>query len=119
MKNVLLLSVVAISFSLNAQMGFTPNKGQFADQNGHYADHVLFKACGTGPGIFVTDQGLTYVFTKKNETRQGDEPAVTSTEWSSIAMQLIGADIRRENVVTENELPGISNYYYAHCPQGI
>src|SRR6185436_17126032 len=39
--------------------------------------------------------------------------------WSKLEMKLESASIQKENVVVENELPGFSNFYYAHCPQGI
>lgn len=128
MKQLLLFAVTFCLFSFaNAQMpanvglGFTPNLGQFADQEGKPADNVLFKACGTGPGIFVTTSGLTYVFERSNAVseQQRENGEVGSVDWSAIHMTLVGADIRQENVVMENELPGLNNYYYPHCPDGI
>lgn len=128
MKHTLLFATALSLFTVaNAQMpasrglGFTPNHGQFADQEGKPADNVLFKSCGTGPGIFVTTTGLTYVFEQSNTALiSREEEAVNRTvEWSAIHMELVNASIRPENIVTEEELPGVSNYYYAHCPQGI
>lgn len=118
MKHVLLLAAISATITVHAQMGFTPNEGQFADQEGNPANTVLFKACGAGPGIFVTTEGLTYVFTQKREAENREE-GVSSTDWSAIRMQLVNADIRKENVTMEDELAGVSNYYFAHCPQGI
>lgn len=104
----------------NAQTGFTPNLGQFVDQEGKPAANVLFKATGTGPGIFITTEGLTYVFTQKREARVTDPDAMTAMiDWSAIHMNLVGASIRRENIILEDELPGVTHYYYPHCPNGI
>ena len=47
-------------------MGFEENKGQLADENGNPLPNVLFKSRGTGPGIYITTSGLTYVFVKQN-----------------------------------------------------
>lgn len=122
MKHFLLLSATVLGFNVaNGQMGFTPNQGQFANQEGKPVDNVLFKACGTGPGIFITTTGLTYVFEQKREELvvDRDEVTVGTVDWSAIHMNLIGANIRPENVVMEDEVPGVTNYYYPHCPDGI
>lgn len=122
MKRILLFTASLLGFScVNAQMGFTPNQGQFADQSGKPTDNVLFKAEGTGPGIFVTTNGLTYVFEQSRTETVNDRDEVTTRriDWSAIHMDLVGATILKENIVVEDELAGVSNYYYAHCPQGI
>src|ERR1044072_6961395 len=108
---VLFASALFILCTASAQMGFTPNQGQFADQAGNPADKVLFKACGSGPGIFVTTSGLSYVFTEKKATRSTENDDIAAPrQWAAIHMNLVGADIRRENIVMEDELPGVSNY---------
>ncbi len=122
MKHLLLLSAAVLAFDVaNAQTGFTENLGQFKNQEGKPADNVLFKASGTGPGIFITTNGLTYLFEQKRDELVVDRDEVTTStiDWSAIHMNLIGADIRKENVVMEDELMGVKNYYYAHCPNGI
>lgn len=121
MKNMLPVAAMLMALGVQAKMGLTPNQGQFTNQEGKPATNVLFKSCGTGPGIFVTTSGLTYVFEQKREAAAParDESTKAIYDWSAIHMNLVGADIRRENIVMEDELPGVSNYYYAHCPQGI
>ena len=122
MKHFLLTSAAVLGFCIaNAQTGFTPNQGQFANQEGKPAYNVLFKACGTGPGIFVTTSGLTYLFEQSRTelTIDRDETIPRTMDWSAIHMELVGASILKENIVVEDELPGVYNYYYAHCPQGI
>ena len=121
----LILTSVALSAALfaKAEIGFTQNLGQFTDQTGKPANYVLFRSYGTGPAIFVTSTGLTYVFEHRinEELSEADVEAGKKNqfEWSSISMELIGATILSENVVVEDQLPGVSNYYYAHCPNGI
>jgi hypothetical protein len=102
------------------EMGFEENKGQLVDENGTPLSNVLFRSRGTGPGIYITTSGLTYVFAKQEamQARNNDE-AHAPVSWSKIEMNLSNASIKKENIVCENELPGHSNFYYAHCPNGI
>ena len=46
------------------QLEFVENKGQLKNTEGKPADNVLFKASTKGCDIYITDKGLTYVFTK-------------------------------------------------------
>lgn len=104
------------------QIGFEENKGQLADQNGNLLPQVLFKSLGTGPQIYVTTAGLTYIFASLESVSVCDlenDPANVRMNWSKLEMNLEGASIQKENVVTEQALPGYSNFYYAHCPLGI
>jgi hypothetical protein len=99
------------------EMGFLENKGQLADENGKPLPQVLFKATGTGPAIYITTSGLTWIFEEKLAVADEGSPAQTS--WSKIEMELKSASILPENVMMEAALPGCSNFYYPHCPQGI
>ncbi len=115
--SALLLMVSASFFAGNpvkSQIAFRENKGQVAGADGKPVNEVLFKATGTAPDIFVTTSGITYVFYKKTS---GAENA--KTNWSKIEMLLQGASIKVENIKTENVLTSASNFYYAHCQQGI
>jgi hypothetical protein len=94
-------------------MGFIENKGQEKAP-------VLFKVSGTSQGVYVTNYGLAYVFCVSEPANvPGERADDRKVEWSKLEMQLLGADIRRENIITEHPLPGYSNYYYAHCPEGV
>lgn len=122
MKHTLLSFFASLFFlSANAGIGFTPNLGQYADQNGTPAEQVLFRSVGTGPSIFVTTSGLTYMFLHRDEQHVMDpeENPAAPVQWSAIHMELAGAVIRPENVIMENALPGVSNFYYPHCREGI
>jgi len=96
------------------RIGFTENKGQICDQDGKPVPQVLFQLTGSGKKLYVTNEGLTYVFAKK-ESCEGPK----LMPWSKLEMKLAGAEISAANVQCEFPLPGYSNYYYAHCPQGI
>jgi hypothetical protein len=102
-------------------VGFTENKGQFADQDGKPVPQLMFRgSVNHGPGVFITTSGLTYIFTEGAQVRGEDaEPVLRSRAWSRIDMKLEGAEIRPENVIMDEPVAGCSNYYLAHCPQGI
>ena len=125
-KNLLLfLAVPSLFFGGNpikSTFAFQENKGQVAGADGQSATDVLFKARGTAPGIFVTTSGITYVFYSKENIagESADENSASyKMNWSKIEMQLEGANIKPENIKTEKLLPGVCNFYYAHCPQGV
>lgn len=105
--------------SAYSQMGFEENKGQLADKNGNLLPDVLFKSSGTGPGIYITTSGLTYVFVQHAPVANKSDESSSIINWAKIDMKLINASIKKENIVCENATPGFSNFYYAHCPQGI
>lgn len=129
MKNFTILAALLLSTAVWAgneqataqeRVGFTENKGQVADDGGHLRSEVLFKVSGVQPGIYITTSGITYVFPQRrpHATEEGI-PADNQIEWSKLTMRLEGAQLSKENIVTEDALPGVSNYYYAHCPQGV
>jgi hypothetical protein len=106
---------------VKSQIAFRENKGQIAGANGKPATQVLFKATGTAPGIYVTTSGITYVF---YQNLLGAENKSTGQKtggyyWSKIEMFLQGANIKTENIKTENALPSVANFYLPHCEQGI
>lgn len=105
----------------NTEMGFVENKGQLTDQDGNPVPDVFFKSEGTGPAIYITSKGLTYVFDMPGEIVSGKEEEASKVRmnWAKVNMLLEGAHIRKENIVCEDELPGYSNFYYPHCPMGI
>jgi hypothetical protein len=119
-SSMLVSAVVFAGTSTNA--GFTENKGQYADQDGQLVPQVLFHgSMSNAPGVFITEKGLTYIFTKNGSKNMDPaaEPTLTMQPWSRMDMELQGANIQKKNVVVEEQVPGYSNYYLAHCPQGV
>ncbi|HET6990449.1 MAG TPA: SBBP repeat-containing protein, partial [Bacteroidia bacterium] len=134
MKKTLLLSVLLLStmgfvFAQKptvtqtspgqTEIGFVENKGQLADHKGNLLPDVLFQSSGTGPQIYITTSGLTYIFHQHTSVVADKDEKNTPVNWSKIEMQFQGTSIRKENIVVENPIPGYSNFYYANCPQGI
>ncbi len=124
---------------------FIENKGQMTDLQGGYSPvenradkcvadmNLLFKASGNGTDMYVTTWGLSYVFTKtekaiipqlsgsKNIPVHGihSENESVSVQYCRADMELVGADIRKENVIKEGESEDHTDYYLPQCPDGL
>jgi gliding motility-associated-like protein len=114
---------------------FIENKGQITDMQGKPATFVMFKAEAPGVTLYVTQQGLTYQFIQSEKEDQKEELQEKIHEFrkrqtkiknkgheyrcSRIDMQLMGASIRKENMLTEKPSVHHYNYFLSHCPEGI
>ncbi len=111
-------------------LSFQENKGQMADIKANPVPYVLYKAEAPDLNIWITTSGITYQFfkVKENEERErktgreietGEEENI-KCEWHRVDMLLKDADIRKENIITENDVTqGKVNFYLGHCPYGI
>ncbi|HTF06212.1 MAG TPA: SBBP repeat-containing protein, partial [Bacteroidia bacterium] len=106
---------------------FIENKGQMTDMNGKTIPSVFFQTSSPGVDVYLRDSGLTYVFTRII-TDPGNSPAKgktatgvqTKKEWGRLDMILEGSSISRAQIVTGAPAgQGYTNYYHAHCPDGI
>ncbi len=112
---------------------FTENKGQMTDLQGNAVSSLLFKASAGGTDMYITTSGLSYVFTKTEKqvmpqlssstTLRGrnmhGENESTTMQYCRADMELVGADIRKENIIKENESEDRTDYYLAHCSDGV
>ena len=95
---------------------------------------MLFKTSFGNCDIYITDKGLSYVFLKyeedeeKGKKKKDFEPKFGKREqeenkkvsYYRLDMDLVGASIDKTNIIKEAESKqGHSNYFYAHCPEGI
>jgi len=111
---------------------FTENRGQMMDLQGKPVDNLLFRGNGSGVDVYITTSGLSYVFNKvkrkeivspDSPSRQVHAPNIKdeefTTDYCRADMELLGAEIKKENIVKESESEDRSDYYLAHCPAGI
>ncbi|MFZ4400626.1 MAG: SBBP repeat-containing protein [Bacteroidales bacterium] len=132
----------------NQPLAFIENKGQFTTTDGNAADYVLFKTTYGNCDIYITTEGLSYVFVKREggrkksedgsqesedkrkeseaDKRRKDEFGASENEdakkvsYYRLDMKLEGANIDKANILKEQPgKQGHYNYFYAHCPQGI
>jgi len=85
-------------------LGFSLNRGQINKE-------ALIYSKGPGFNVYITEKGLSFVmfsFEKEN-----------IKVWR-IDYDLIGGNIKKENIVFENEIPNYyENYYTQYAPDGI
>lgn len=121
---------------------FTPNQGQIVDMEGKLRPDILYNGSGAGADIYIRKTGLSYVYSNTGEVMRrldGElEEAEKSGRMAETGEQNLKEELMqtanikvhrvdmnfagcRDNVSTfnEDETAGISNYYYAHCPNGI
>jgi len=109
--------------SRSQRISFEENKGQMTDQDGKPSNDLYFKTNAGSADVYVTRWGLSYVFmqAEKQTIPQlgpgGKEN--TSVKYCRADMELVGADIKKENCIKEFESHDRSDYYLSHCPRGI
>lgn len=111
---------------------FVENKGQYTYTNGQMANNVLFKTSFGNCDIYVTTEGLSYVFVKFEEEKKGskennkenkfdDNKETNKKAWYyRLDMKFEGAKIDKTKIIKELEgNQGHYNYFYPHCSDGI
>ncbi|MCC6372300.1 MAG: SBBP repeat-containing protein [Bacteroidia bacterium] len=109
----------ALDLLKNQTVEFMENKGQMKDVAKNPVPSVLFKAEAPGVDLYLTKTGLTYVFVDYKEVKDEDsekeigekkaeETIVASCE--RMNMELVGAQIKPENIVKEEQGAAVWNY---------
>lgn len=112
--------LMASHLKQNQPVQFIENKGQMTDMNGNSVPFVLFKVETPGLNMYITEQGLTYMFFESVENLETNiDHQSTDFNWAKINVELKGSHIKRENIKTEGTSSSVNNYYLAHCPNGI
>ncbi|MBI2269240.1 MAG: SprB repeat-containing protein [Bacteroidetes bacterium] len=111
-------------------VGFIENKGQLLNSKGEIANNVLYSLTFKGLNIFITNTGLRYAFTKREEKEEEDicnnaiqlpgDRKKRRMEISIIDMELEGASISKDKIVKGALIEtGRIDYYTGYFPQGI
>ncbi|PLW91785.1 MAG: hypothetical protein C0592_14100 [Marinilabiliales bacterium] len=116
-----------ISFTpkANTQTGFVPNNGQLTNHKGEAVPDVYFAFSTHDLNMWICKTGLVcqvkkYTEEPKNDTKTGENTEDNiSVTWERFDIDLLNANIKKENIITENPNDVEFNYYYAHCPNGI
>jgi hypothetical protein len=90
--------------------GFAGNRGQLSEK-------VLLYSKNSNFNIYITKEGLSFVIYANEKTENQKEPKIL---YSRIDYELIGGNIKKENIVFENEIPNYyENFYNENTPYGI
>jgi hypothetical protein len=115
------------------QVLFTENKGQMRDVNHKPVPFVLFRAEAPGMNVYITDEGLTYVFVKPEKAvndfpneRKGRrdispfaEESNMSAQYAWINVHLKDAHISTEHINREGVSSAHFNFFNENCPGGV
>jgi len=107
-----------ISASEKLYLGFSSNRGQINKE-------ALIYSKGPGFNVYITEKGLSFVmfsFEKENLEipKIDNKPIKENIKVWRIDYDLIGGNIKKENIVFENEIENYyENYYTQYAPDGI
>jgi PKD repeat protein len=123
-------------------MMFAQNKGQLIDMTQHLRPDILFKGEGGGADVYLRKTGITYVLSNEKKVLHEIDESVEERQHSGkitvqqakklkqeleqnafIKLHRIDVDFLNGNpnakIVEADQVEGITNYYYSHCPDGI
>jgi len=95
-------------------MGFEENKGQFIDEKGNYVEDYFYRFKTKDANIYLGKNGITYLLFKSAGEHKPHKKGVLAQDsvlFSRVDIDLLGASIKKENIIAENELVFFSNYY--------
>lgn len=135
MKNYLLRAIIAV-FILYLQplisiAGFVPNKGQVADKNGKARPDVLFTFDTPNARLFFKKDRIVYaLFRMEHVENERSREFLEKGDIEAAKFASLRIFEQRIDMVFEGALPNPeivyqapngdrTNYYFAHCPQGI
>jgi len=95
-------------------IGFVENKGQIRDSKGAHRPDVLFTAQFNGATAYFKTDAISYVF--HQNTTQGGEVISSKSMRSDVVFRNANT---RARIITENQQPGLRNYYNPANPKGI
>lgn len=92
--------------------GFLKNGGQVRDLSGKPCPQVLYSASIQKSNVYLTDKGLVYGFYKYESEpidrqdeffiKGAETSKISKGEYARLEMNLIGASIKKENIIEEN-----------------
>jgi len=101
------------------QVSFTENKGQVADMSGNLRNDILFQGSDKHCKIYLRNSGISYVIGKtqyKNELESDPDSAIVNLHRIDLEFK----NANKTNVVSTDGISNsYTNYYLAHCPDGI
>ncbi len=103
---------------IKENIGFEMNLGQVRDLEGNPANALLFFAKLPNCGIFITENGVSYLLYQRPNPEPEDFKDQRNN-YARIDLELVDAMISRWQVEYQEPLPGYSNSYLPSCPDGL
>lgn len=123
----LLLTFIILNNSLYSQnKAFYENKGQIGNYDLETDNSVIYYNSNDNPNVFFLNDKVTFVFFKECEKNQRKNPlSYSQYQQSDKEISIFRIDLKFDNINKDCLLKAnckeqqYSNYYLAHCPQGI
>ncbi|MFA6232961.1 MAG: fibronectin type III domain-containing protein [Bacteroidota bacterium] len=130
-------SVAVRSLTARRRIRITENRGQIADTDGNLRPDIRFYANAGNAQLYFTQSGISLVFAqhddgsigeatgrpvRMDESQSGIDDASTGSRRTTrlCRMDMVFAGANPEvRIVADEILDGVTNYYYAHCPDGV
>lgn len=126
-----LLAFCKLGFAETAagDLRFTENKGQIIGTDGNLQPDILFKTQSNGADIYLTRHGISFVIVSQNESQspfydmEGEMAEKMKMRDAQFVLERIDLTFLGTNsqfdIVKEDPLASIDNFYLGHCPNGI
>ncbi|MBS4016548.1 MAG: SBBP repeat-containing protein [Candidatus Latescibacteria bacterium] len=95
---------------INNQNGFEENRGQMVDGDNNPVWSLLFKINLPGHNIYLTEHGASFVLYQREHDQM---------RYARFDIEAVGSRIEKGKVEMHDEIPGHTNYFLSHCPDGI
>jgi PKD repeat protein len=102
------------SASPGEALTFTPNRGQAVDVTGKALPNFTFYGRTRGALFGFSQDGITFHLEHSVPSRCGEK--IKTVETIGVKFEGPNPQAKWEGV---NPLPGVKNFFYAHCPEGI
>lgn len=122
------LAQAELSPTLSAGVSFIENRGQVVDQHGNFRSDVLFYGEAGSMTFHISKAGISYqmahVSRWEKEVRDARIPGLTSDS-VPVELNIQRTDLRwlgansNPKITTSAALPGVKNFYFQHCPDGV
>lgn len=109
---------------------FEPDLGEVGNFQGKKVRDALSTTTHNSIELYQRSERVSYILNdmKKNGNQKKErfvenplpfEEEETQTNWARIDLKPLNAKIDVRKIEYEEQLPGYTNYYLAHCPEGV
>lgn len=95
----------------NNYIGFEENLGQIVDENNDPVSSIYYRINLNNYAIFIHEKGVSFILYDKADDN--------SIRFARFDIEPVGGMIKKNQIESSHPILGYTNYYLAHCPEGI